>query len=394
MNVATRWSPSIPSPRSAWASCAARRPTSAYVRPRVPSAVAVTTSESLCTVVPCLSTEPIVSWASCMVLFTETSSGARRGRRRAHLAPRRPATHGASGPTRFLCWPGDPMPRSAVARSPLRGDPAMTIALRLLDEVSFAGEPIAGGALRRPPGRARPAPLRAVGRPAARGGVGRPGAPPEGAPGAGLAGPCAVRVGVRRAVRRRLPARPRRRRGRRVGARRPWWTAPARRWWTTTRRRRSRRRVAADELRVRDRGRSRATGPLAEVRRHVRWRWARPGPHARAGAGAVRARRGGGRPADAGARGGPRRRRGARGAAAPRGRDRRGPGRAGAVRELPARPRRPAGGRPRPDAAARAPGAARLRRRRCAAACGSTPTTCSAVPRTWPVCGRWSAPAG
>ena len=66
--VPTRWSPSIPNERRPLASLAARFPSSAYVWLRVPSAVAVTTSESACTVVPCFISAPMVSGKSCMVL--------------------------------------------------------------------------------------------------------------------------------------------------------------------------------------------------------------------------------------------------------------------------------------------------------------------------------------
>ena len=49
MNVPTRSSPVTPSPRRAWASWAARRPTSAYVAERTPSPVQVSTSADPCT---------------------------------------------------------------------------------------------------------------------------------------------------------------------------------------------------------------------------------------------------------------------------------------------------------------------------------------------------------
>jgi predicted ATPase/tetratricopeptide (TPR) repeat protein/DNA-binding SARP family transcriptional activator len=51
-------------------------------------------------------------------------------------------TGGPSQP--FLCWPRDPTPRSASLRCPLRGNRPVTIALRLLSEVSFDGQAIAG----------------------------------------------------------------------------------------------------------------------------------------------------------------------------------------------------------------------------------------------------------
>ena len=52
MNVPTRWSPSMPRPRSACASRAQSFPTSAYVDRRGPSAVQVTTSDTPCSRLP------------------------------------------------------------------------------------------------------------------------------------------------------------------------------------------------------------------------------------------------------------------------------------------------------------------------------------------------------
>src|ERR1700751_3466571 len=71
MKVPTRWSPSTPSPRSALASRAARRPASAYVRRLVPSPVQVTTSPSPNTDVPYRMIDVIVSGRSIIVLRTE-----------------------------------------------------------------------------------------------------------------------------------------------------------------------------------------------------------------------------------------------------------------------------------------------------------------------------------
>jgi hypothetical protein len=61
-NVATRWSPVMPRERSPFARRATCPASSPYEVERDPSVVAVTTSESRCTVVPCWRMEPIVSW--------------------------------------------------------------------------------------------------------------------------------------------------------------------------------------------------------------------------------------------------------------------------------------------------------------------------------------------
>ena len=71
MNVPTRWSPSTPSERSAFASRAVRSPTAAYVRRRDGSSPAqVTTSLSPNTVVPYRMIAETVSWKSIIVLST------------------------------------------------------------------------------------------------------------------------------------------------------------------------------------------------------------------------------------------------------------------------------------------------------------------------------------
>ncbi len=67
MNVPTRWSPSIPSPRRAFASRAQSRPSSAYVDRRGPSAVQVTTSDAPCSLLPYSSSREISSGPDIIV---------------------------------------------------------------------------------------------------------------------------------------------------------------------------------------------------------------------------------------------------------------------------------------------------------------------------------------
>ena len=124
------------------------------------------------------------------------------GRRRGHLAPRQVTAH-----------------LSVRCTLPMLG--RVTILLRLLDEVSYAGSPVAGCPSGRPPGRPRAAPVRHR-RPAARRrDLGRrpAGGPGQGAAGAGVAAAHPARRRDAGPRGRRLPARARARRGRRLGPR-------------------------------------------------------------------------------------------------------------------------------------------------------------------------------
>ena len=83
--VATRWSPSTPSERSAWASCAARLPSSPKEIFRVSSPVQVLITASLWTVAP---NSRIVLMFSCSVIIVLRMSGAPVGVCRMSRLPR------------------------------------------------------------------------------------------------------------------------------------------------------------------------------------------------------------------------------------------------------------------------------------------------------------------